>query len=231
MSRNARIVVPGAAHHVTQRGIRRSRIFYDSEDRDSYTEVIGLNCKKFGVQILAWCWMTNHVHLVAVPEHFNSLALALRLAHSTYARRFNAKYHFSGHLWQNRFYSCPLDEPRTWATTRYVERNPVRAGMVRRAEDYPWSSAGAHCRGEADALVSAVPALPPMEASWSSWIGGEDDGATTQLIRDNTTKGYPWGAEDFVTRLESEFGRPLRRRPPGPRPGQSGPSTTRTRRS
>jgi putative transposase len=155
MPRNARIVVPGAAHHVTQRGIRRSPIFYDSEDRDSYTEVIGRNCEKFGVGILAWCWMTNHVHLVAVPEHANSLALALRRAHSIYARRFNAKYHFSGYLWQNRYYSCPLDESHTFAAIRYVEQNPVRANMVVLAEDYPWSSARAHSRGCADVLLSA----------------------------------------------------------------------------
>ena len=231
MPRNARIVVPGAAHHVTQRGIRRSPIFYDSEDRDSYTEVIGRNCEKFGVGILAWCWMTNHVHLVAVPEHANSLALALRRAHSIYARRFNAKYHFSGYLWQNRYYSCPLDESHTFAAIRYVEQNPVRANMVVLAEDYPWSSARAHSRGCADVLLSVDWTLPPMEASWSSWLAGQDDRETTRLIRANTTKGYPVGTEEFISQLESDFGRPLRPRPPGPQPGHSGKLAIQSRRS
>jgi len=160
--------------------------------------------------------MTNHIHLVGVPDDKNSFANAFRRAHSTYARHFNAKYGFCGYLWQNRFYSCPLDDGYMWSTIRYVERNPVRAGMIQRAEDYPWSSARPHCTGEDDLLLTdrwrAVSPWP----GWSERLAAEEDEDLMRSIRENTTKGYPCGEEDFVDHLESEFGRPLRTRKPGP---------------
>ncbi len=230
LSPNAGIVVPGSAHHVTQRGIRRSAIFCDSDDRDRDTEVIGRNCEKSGVQIFAWWWMTNPVHRGAVPGKSNSLALALRLAHSTYARRFNARYRFSGHLWQNRFYSGPLDESHTWATTRYVERNPVRAGMVPRGEDYQRSSDGAHCSGQADALISAEGELPPMKGigSLDRRRGRWSDDAVDPGQHD---KGLSLGSGRFRQTTGIRIRQSLAAKTTGPRPGQSGRSTTRTRRS
>jgi REP-associated tyrosine transposase len=116
------------------------------------TDLMVENCEKFGVLVRSHAWMPNHVHLVAVPLQPDSFAKAFRRAHSMYARWFNRKYGLSGYLWQDRFFSCPLDEDHFWAAMRYVERNPVRAGLVARAEDYPWSSAAFHSFGRPNAL-------------------------------------------------------------------------------
>jgi REP element-mobilizing transposase RayT len=145
MSRVARIVVPGYPHHVTQRGNRRADVFETDDDRHAYLRFLKKYGERHGLDIWAYCLMTNHIHLVAVPEREESLARALRDAHTVYAMRFNTRTQMSGHVWQGRFYSCVLDESHLWAAVRYVERNPVRAGMVDRAEDHPWSSARAHC--------------------------------------------------------------------------------------
>lgn len=130
MSRIARIVVPGFAHHVTQRGNRRADVFETDDDRHAYLRFLKQYADKHGLAVWAFCLMTNHVHLVVVPEREDSLAKALRDAHTVYAMRFNTRTRLSGHVWQGRFYSCPMDESHLWAAVRYVERNPVRAGTV-----------------------------------------------------------------------------------------------------
>ena len=118
-------------------------------------------------------------------------------AHSTDARRIIARQDFLGHLWQNRYSSCPHDEPRNWAAIRTVQWNPLRADRAALAEDRPGSSAGAHSRGQLNALGSAEWALPPMEASGLSWLAEPDNRATTRLILANTTKGCPMESGGF----------------------------------
>src|SRR5205085_8821132 len=117
---------------------------------EEYLHLFTENSRRFSLCVLAYCLMTNHVHFVVVPEKKDSIWKTFHRSHSIYAMRFNAKYGLCGHLWQGRAYSCVLDEAHLWAAVRYVELNPVRAGMVRFAEDYPWSSAAAHCRMDDD---------------------------------------------------------------------------------
>ncbi|MDK1022419.1 MAG: transposase, partial [Candidatus Hydrogenedentes bacterium] len=150
----ARIVVPGFPHHVTQRGNRRADIFESDAVRGAYLRFLKTYCAKRGVSVWAYCLMTNHVHLVVVPQEGASLGTALHDTHTVYAMYFNSRTGFSGHVWQGRFFSCPLDESHHWAAVRYIEQNPVRAGIVDRAEDYPWSSAAAHCGRRSDAVLS-----------------------------------------------------------------------------
>ena len=130
MARTARVVVPGIAHHITQRGIRQLPVFVDDQDRALYSKALLDSCLRYELRIRAYCWMTNHTHVIAVPQRPDSLAKAFRRAHSIYALQFNRKHGFSGYLWQDRFYSCPLDERHMWAAVRYVERNPVRAVLA-----------------------------------------------------------------------------------------------------
>ncbi|MCK5863023.1 MAG: transposase, partial [Candidatus Hydrogenedentes bacterium] len=145
MSRVARIVVPGFAHHITQRGNREMDVFEKSDDHLVYLRFLKRYAEKYGLSIYAYCLMANHVHLVAVPGDERALGKALRDAHTVYAMHFNTRTAISGHVWQGRFSSCPLDEQHLWAAVRHVERNPVAAGIVERAEQYRWSSAAAHC--------------------------------------------------------------------------------------
>ena len=144
MPRTAPLVLPGVAHHVTQRGTNRQNVFLSRGDRRVYLELLEQNSRQEGLRVLAYCLMPNHVHLIAVPDCEDSLAIVLRRTHGRYAQYWNARKQRSGHVWQNRFYSCPLGRTHLTNALAYVERNPVRAGMVALAEEYEWSSAAAH---------------------------------------------------------------------------------------
>jgi putative transposase len=124
MARIARVVAPGIPHHVTQRGNRRQQAFFYDADYQAYLELMSEWCAKFKVQILAYCLMPNHVHLIAVPETKDSLNRAIGEAHRRYTRRINFREGWRGHLWQGRFSSFILEQNHLFACTRYVELNP-----------------------------------------------------------------------------------------------------------
>ncbi len=216
MPRIARVVVPGLPHHVTQRGNRRADVFSCDDDRRRYLFLLGQYAARHGVSIWAYCLMTNHVHFVAVPSTAESLGRAFRDTHQAYAVWLNRKMRESGHLWQGRYFSCVLDDPHMWACVRYVERNPVRAGLAVAAEDWPWSSAAAHCGGPADSLLSAVD-MPWPVPDWSAYLQAESPDETA-AIRRQTTIGRPCGSQPFVKRLESTLGRLLTPRKRGRKP-------------
>jgi len=167
-----------------------------------------------GVRILGYCLMTNHVHLVLVPKRTDSLAVLFRRVHGGYAQAVNAGLGRSGHLWQNRFFSCPLSERRTWIAMRYVEANPVRAGLVRRVQDYRWSSAAAHLGGQRE---------EEKLLDWEFWerVGGQEQWRAIHAIAETeeqkhalrrcTYAGRPLGEEEFVAEMEERFQRHWRR--------------------
>src|SRR5882672_3875733 len=154
MPRSHRITLPGFPHHVTQRGNRRANVFLDDSDRHIYLKMLVKRCIEYSLRIWAYCLMDNHVHLIAVPDREDSLSLALQQLHSGYATYFNLRHSKSGHLWQGRFKCAVMDSAHLWNGVRYVERNPVRAGIVARAQDYTWSSAASHCGLRADRILS-----------------------------------------------------------------------------
>ena len=145
MPRISRAVIEGLPYHITQRGNRRADIFFDDADREKYLEWLSEYSNKHDLKILAYCLMTNHIHLVVVPKYTNSLSKVMRPLHMRYAQYINHKKDWVGHLWQGRFFSSVLDESYLLTAVRYVEQNPVRAGIVSIAEDYKWSSAASHC--------------------------------------------------------------------------------------
>ena len=146
MARLPRVVAIDVPHHVTQRGNARQVILADDSDRLTYLELLRQHSDQCGLALLGYCLMSNHVHLIAIPRATDSLAKALRQTHGRYAAYWNARQNSSGHVWQGRFYSCPLDEAHLWVALRYTELNPVRAGMVKAAESWPWSSAAAQTK-------------------------------------------------------------------------------------
>ena len=218
MPRLSRTVFAGVPHHITQRGNRREDIFFTDEDREAYLSCLKEYCEKFGVEILAYCLMTNHIHLVAVPSTDDGLQRVLKPLHMRYAQRINRSRGWKGHLWQGRFFSSPLDEAYLWAAVRYVERNPVRAGMGRRAEDYRWSSAAAHCGKRLDALLNPESGLGRQFSEvedWTAWLAEGDETEELQMLRRNVEKGLPCGSEGFVQKLGRQVGRLLEYRPWG----------------
>jgi putative transposase len=216
MPRIARVVVPGFAHHVTQRGNRREEVFFSDGDRQRYLHLLLEYSQEHGLSILAYCLMTNHVHLVCVPERPESLADVFGPVNLRYAQHVNRAKAMDGRLWQGRFFSCALDDPHLWIALRYVERNPVRAGLISIAQQYPWSSAAAHCGLRSDPMLSPLPAgLVVTEANWASWLGEKEDDEAISRLRLVTRTGRPAGDETFVKNMEAIAGRPLRARTVG----------------
>jgi putative transposase len=218
MPRLSRTVFAGIPHHITQRGNRREDIFFTDEDREAYLTWLREYCELYEVEILAYCLMTNHIHLVAVPARDDGLQRILKPLHMRYAQRINRARGWKGHLWQGRFFSSPLDDAYLWAAVRYVERNPVRADMVRRAEDYTWSSAAAHCGKRIDGLLNTASVwskqFSVME-NWSAWLSEGDETEEIQMLRRNVDKGLPCGSEGFIKQLGKQAGRLLEYRPQG----------------
>lgn len=157
--------------------------------------------------------MTNHVHLVATPLAEVALARTVQMTQMRHTQRINLLQGMSGHLWQGRFFSCPLDDAHFWTAIRYVEQNPVLAGLVASAADYPWSSAPAHCGRCHDPLLTELPGQEFI-ADWAAWLAQEDP-VESALIRAHTLQGAPCGSDAFRIQLSTQLGRPLILRPRG----------------
>ena len=220
MARIARIVVPGHPHHVTQRGNRRLEVFFGADDYRAYRRLFGEYCARAGVAVWAYCLMPNHVHLILTPEHPDALRAALGEAHRRYTRRINFRHGWRGHLWQERFHSFAMDEDYLLACARYVELNPVRAGLVKRAEDWPWSSARAHLAAVDDGLVMVEPLLA-REAAWRSFLDSGVEAAAMDSLRQHSRTGRPAGSESYLDAVEAILQRPVKPRRPG-RPRKTG---------
>lgn len=189
MPRSPRLVIPGLAHHITQRGNRGLDVFTSRSEMGHYLECLARYGPARGMKVIAYCLMPNHVHVVAIPEQPLSLALAFRDAHTAYSSYFNLKHGETGHLWQNRFFSCPLDECHLHAAVRYVEMNPVRARMVSEPGSYEWSSARAHLGiAPAHEVLHDPPIGMPPRDEWRGFLEGyvwEDE----QVVRIATRSG------------------------------------------
>lgn len=170
MPRKARLVDPGMPHHIIQRGNRRMPVFFDEGDYRMYKFLLAEHAAQEGVTFWAYCLMPNHVHLIVVPQGPESLARMFREAHRRYTAYINKREGWTGHLWQDRFQSYTMDEAYCLTAARYIENNPVEAGMVRQAEDYLWSSARTHMGLEPyDGFLSAGP-LESLVANWKEFL-------------------------------------------------------------
>ncbi len=216
MARLPRIVVPGMPHHVVQRGNRRLDVFFHDADRAFYLTLLRKACKRHRVTIWAYCLMRNHVHLIAVPQQEDSLAQCFSDAHVRYTRRINKREGWAGHLWQGRFGSSVLDEHYLLAAVRYVERNPVRAGIVHFPWQYRWSSAGWHV-GEVntDPLVSDDEILRGLVGDWRTYLEDDEDTHDIKHIEQEIHVSRPLGTQEFVQQLEHRLQRRVMRRTSG----------------
>jgi putative transposase len=214
MGRMGRVVIGGIPHHVIQRGSRRQQTFFSEEDYTFYVSVLRQSCIKHDVTLWAYCLMPNHIHLIAVPERSKDLARAIGAAHRCYAVCINQREEWVGHLWQQRFSSYPMDERHLLAAARYIERNPVAAGLTSRPEAWPWSSATAHLAGKDDRLVVVAPLLK-LVPNWAAFLQQEAD--NTDVYQKHERSGLPLGDRVFVEFCEKKTGRALKPGKPGPR--------------
>jgi len=238
MPRFARAVAAGCAHHITQRGNNRQDVFFVDDDRRVYLELLAEQADQYGLAIEGYCLMSNHVHLVAVPQSEEALAQAVGRTHFRYTQYINRFHKRSGHLWQGRFYSCALDTRHFWTAMKYIELNPVRVGLCRKPWRYAWSSAAAHV-GEPGKQGQVQPAARNPSASlrtgcavpvfldlhrWQEQMSPEQwrqelaEGLTraeVDLLRLRTHTGRPLGSDAFLSKLETVLGRRVRPLPVG----------------
>jgi putative transposase len=211
MARLPRVVSTDTPHHVTQRGNGRQLVFESDADRLVYLDLLGSQCRLQHLSLIGYCLMANHVHLIVIPRQPGSLALTLKHTHGRYAAYFNARHVASGHVWQGRYYSCPLDRPHFWAALRYTERNLVRAGTVDDPARYPWSSAAAHCGSvPPDRYLETGPFIDAWKpAAWREFLKEPESIEQASAIRKATHAGRPLGGEEFVAELERALNRRL----------------------
>src|SRR3990170_4888939 len=217
MPRTARIVVPNYPYHITKRGNYRQKIFDDQEDRSIYLNWINEYSKKYDLTLLAYCLMDNHVHFVAIPGEDNSLSKVFSIVHMRYSQYYNKKKGTTGHLWQGRFYSCLLDEMHLMAAMRYVEKNPVRARLVRKAWNWKWSSAGFHT-GRSKGIIGLGDIKEVVDLGvegWEEYLEGEEVKEELEKIRKDTMLGRPMGSSRFIDELEKKVGSVIRTLPRG----------------
>ncbi len=226
MARAARIVFEGLAHHVVQRSNFQLKVFRDEEDRSKYCEFVNEFSERYKLKIYAYCIMDNHVHFIAVPENDDSLAMTFKNAHMRYSQYFNKKNNQRGHLWQGRFYSCPLDEKHTIEAVRYVERNPSRAGIVKIPWKYFWNSAYDHVpENHAKKSVNNFTRIKLFNLrdlginwdpeNWKEYLGFPDKKEFVSKLRSATKKGTPLFGVKFKKKMEKELGIKLDRKPRG----------------
>jgi len=222
VARLARVVAVDVAHHVTQRGNARQFILTSDAERLIYLDLRRQAVQVYSLSVIGYCLMSNHVHLVVIPRKTEAMAKALKQAHGRYAAYWNGAHASSGHVWQGRFYSCPLDSGHLWEALRYAELNPVRAGLVAQAERWKWSSAAAHCdAGEPDELLEMKPWREQWSAaSWRRFLSAGETESALAAIRQCTHTGRPLGTSEFVKTLEQSTHRQLAPRKGG-RPAKS----------
>jgi putative transposase len=154
MPRISRAVAVGLPHHITQRGNYRRGVFEKEDDYLRYIEWLMTYTRKYSLKIWAYCLMGNHVHYIAVPMEPDSLTKTFNTLHMRYSQYINRRHKATGHLWQGRFFSCVLDEKHLYSGMRYVENNPGRAKVTKKAEEYRWSSARSLVQGAVYPVVS-----------------------------------------------------------------------------
>ena len=210
MPRQARIVIPNIACHITQRGNYRQDIFDNQHNYQQYCEWIDEYANDIGLDILAYCLMNNHVHFIVVPKDEKSLALVFKTAHMRYSHYINRQRSVKGHLWQGRFHSCLLGDTHLYRAIRYVENNPLRAKIVKKAWEYDLSSAKDHTEERNKPVIKLkVPKSIKYGNQWKEYLQ-ENDFEMTKDIRIKTNKGLAVGTDKFIKKLEGTLKRSLK---------------------
>ncbi|MDP2943947.1 MAG: transposase [Candidatus Omnitrophota bacterium] len=206
MSRIARLVLPAYPHHVTQRGNYQQAVFNTERDYKYYIGLLKKYMEEYSLSILSFCLMPNHVHFICVPANKESLADTFKITHMVYAQYLNKRNNIKGHLWQGRFFSSILDERYLYAALRYVETNPVRAGLVKVPWDWKWSSARSHIKGEDSGLPLGDISQFIEVKNWADYLMEFEDRESTETVRKNTLAGRPSVDPNFMPRLEKVLG-------------------------
>lgn len=201
MPRMSRIVAPGAPHHVTQRGNRRQQTFFGDRDYLRYLQLAAEWCAKAEVECWGYCLMPNHVHLILTPKREDGLRAAMAPLHQRYTRAINLRERWTGYLWQGRFASYPMDEDYFVQASRYVGLNPVRAGLVKCAQDWPWSSVRSLLSGRDDLLVRTQPLQLRVRTDMPRFFETDVGAEAAKKLRRAAMTGRPLGGAEWLKAL------------------------------
>jgi len=222
MPRTARAIQAGLVYHVLNRGNGRMELFHKDADFCAFEKVLAEGLERYPVDLLTYCLMGNHWHLVVVPRTDAALGRLMGWVGVTHVRRHHEHYHTrgGGHLYQGRFKSFPVQDDSHFLTLcRYVEANAVRAGLVREAEDWTWGGLWARRHGGKPFVLSDWPVDRPR--GWAALVNEALPEATLEVMRTSVNRGRPWGEQDWVQktarRLDLLFtlrnpGRPAKRK-------------------
>ena len=222
MPRKIRYIIPQIPHHALQRGNNRQAIFYDAEDRIIFLTNLKKNSKKENVSVGSYCLMTNHIHLLLYPQTPKELIKFMKSLAQLHTQYINRKYKRTGKLWENRYKLNIVDPDCEWIVSRYIERNPVRAGMVKSAGSYQYSSAAAHLKMAKDELLTKD-IIQNRTNEYMDFLNNDEADKQENLksIETIVEQEKAWGSIRFIKELEDRFkavfqtrsrGRPLRRR-------------------
>jgi len=215
MPRQARIVIPGELHHITQRGNYRQNVFLEDQDRIVYLKYLNEQAKKHHLDIFAYCLMDNHVHFIVRPHDSNALAKTFRVAHQKYSLYLNRRLGQHGHRWQARYYSCVVLGSHIPKAVRYVELNPVRARIVNKPWHYPWSSTKAHL-GEKYQVIALADIREFLNVPcWKEYLLAEEDEHDLKELRESTRQGKVFGPVKMVETLQTRLKQKLSCQPRG----------------
>ncbi len=226
MPRKPRLAPAGVTQHVIQRGNNRQLIFRDNQDRALFTNWLAQYSRQHAVQIHAWVYMSNHIHVLATPQREQGLPHMMQSLGRQYVRYFNQRYQRSGTLFEGRYKSCLVGSDHyVLACYRYIEMNPVRACMVANPGDYVWSSYLPNAHGAASGMLTPHPAFLGLGASaearqtaYRGLFRLPENAVSQQALRLATQQGYVFGDGVFTEAMEKQFGvrlRPGRRGRPG----------------
>lgn len=212
MARIARVVIKGYPHYVVQRGNNHSRVFFAQQSKQKYLELLRQYAQDWNVSILAYCLMTNHIHLLVKPHQLNALYKMMQGVSQAYSKYVNKKYKRSGRLWESRYSSCVVDKEKyLWAVARYIEQNPQRAKMVKQIKAYPYSSAKAHIFGKPDETLTEELFPADTRTDYIKFVKKRASEEELNKIRGTVNTGRPLGSDKFIKKISGLIGRRLKR--------------------
>lgn len=217
MARTARIVIPDTPHHVCQRANRDDNIFNEKADFETYADLLREQTQRFGVAIWCYALLPNQIHLIAVPRDTDGLARAIGETNRRYTLYVNGKDNLRGHLFQNRFFSYPMDSAALLTAAQMIERLPVMARIAPSPEAYLWSSCRTHCKGREDKIMTAA-VLPAMTDDWEAFISRWPHPLDLESIQTHLQTGRPRGSDTFLNAVEQMTGRTVRPQKRGRKP-------------
>jgi putative transposase len=214
MPRTARASVGGICYHVINRGNGRDEVFHESDDYDAFVALIGEANERVAMRVLAYCLMPNHFHLVLWPREDGDLSRWMQWLMTSHVRRYHRHYGGSGHVWQGRFKAFPIQQDEhLLVAMRYVERNALRARLVRRAENWAWSSVRWHKGRQRLAWLHEGPV--DRGRSWVADVNAAMTGDEEEALRKSVNRGTPWGSPAWQKRIAGRLGIESSLRPRG----------------